>query len=493
MDYTPRFSWEIPNRGEAIISDHGAVIAQFSTEPRPDYWWALELTSPEHDFRLRNLVLYPGGPPLVADVPGYWTISVNEETSLTAQLVDVRVDRSNPERLEITFCGRDPAGYLQSQKTLTLTYDPVNHQYLWRFDCRLVVPEGHRMALQPEDGFEYLDVFFPEVPAPSLPFPGMWKCPWDRFLFESAAGAVKTAPFNHTSGSSKQGKIQLKRDGVFGPFDGPAGNPVLRPVGPMAGGSRLSICPWGYDVHLYVPFENSSWERTVQGPAELEAAFDIFRCPEEKSREMLAAAERPVIPEEEKSRFVQVPVFLARNDFTRSFDPEACNQDIDPYEWHCGREVSIPVDDGGEMPEFEWEKKGGVEGGGQLIIQSEEPAAGSWSFSLLGPFFFGPLWRRSTKLRLSARVKTKNLTGEGAFLAIGWRDLEGTLYAAHCALSEKLRGSNGWTELSVEIRNKPDRAYSARIGLEFVGAGVACFSDVRFAQEPMLSRPSLST
>gem|GEM_PF-652713 len=80
-----------------------------------------------------------------------------------------------------------------------------------------------------------------------------------------------------------------------------------------------------------------------------------------------------------------------------------------------------------------------------------------------------------------AKVRTKDVRGEGAHLQIAWRQGDnGT--PIRTSDSERLKGYNGWRQLEMTVK-APDRAKSAWLLLKLHGNGTVSFDDVFFGEK----------
>jgi hypothetical protein len=123
---------------------------------------------------LRELRLTPGGRPLFAGVQLYWKLG----SVITTELVSVEARAEGEDALTLEVVTRDPGRVATSVQLVTLSYDEGLESYVYDLRTFLTIHSPELFDRPGTDDrsfrFEYCDPWYTDVPAPSVPFPGMW-------------------------------------------------------------------------------------------------------------------------------------------------------------------------------------------------------------------------------------------------------------------------------------------------------------------------------
>ena len=459
--YTPNFTWKILGgvvNPEQWIFDGDMPVAMFEQrfieQPGENLLFFDGVPKPP---LLRHLKLTPDGEPLVEGVQLYWTLI--HRNIITDRLVDLDIEGNGTERLKITFTTSDDCDVAQSQCVLTLTYDDDNTCYMYDFQTTLTLksPDSFR---DKNMTFEFSDPWLVGCPGAAVEFEGMWERRYDHFVYEAADGGLQSIPINHFTTSHKGG-IHLKRDGVFTTLYEPDGNPAIRFMGDTAEKSGISICWWGYDLHL---------NRTVT-PDELDspiiAHYRIFQYPSIKAKEMAENAKMQPLGPNEWSGRKAYPIYERSSDFSKGLELDGVYKgDIDPFPWQFSGDGAV------------WDDTFGRGDSYCLKIGNKSAGLTRWNtFQGDGEGYFMEPWTPCKGYRISCYVKTDSVKGGGSTLAVQYH-IPNRTQITPIVSAKKLKGSNDWTQLEIEVGPPPPDTGCLMIILQQDGSGTTWFDDL---------------
>ncbi len=418
-------------------------LRYFNSNPRP--------------INLRNLVLAPGGAPLVAGVQLYWVLE--HRVLACTELVSVAFDGDGSEELTLTVVSRPINDAVTSRRVMTLTYDDALGSYVYDFACHLDVHSPTMFDTWKQIAFEYCDPWYVNTPAPTVELPGMWRCPYTHFVAEAADGVVQM-PFNHMA-TGTMNPHPMKRDGLFVAGFSPGANPAFEFVGDTGDRTSIGICNWSYDVHFvghYTP---------EQLRAPICERFRVRLCPDDTARQLLSQA--PPVPPVERFGCTELPLYERDTSFEKAL---VLNQpspgETDPWPWSPLHDGAVWCKDHGRSDDF------------SLKIEKQTPGPCEWRYEWEGEGCFTQRWHPSTGFRVTGYIKTENATGEGACLALHWWHHNHEQNQPYIC-SPRLTGTNDWTEVEVEIQEPPpgDLADSLAIYFRQDGSGVSWLDDLQ--------------
>lgn len=457
--HTPSFSWRI--RGDANyeqwIFDGDEPIAQFDTSTLDEPMQALMMFRlTRKPLLLRNMKLEPGGKPLVSALHLYWKTG----TFLTDVLDGLEVLGEGTGKLTVVFKVKDPWDTIHIEQTLTVTYDNELGSYVYDL-------KGNANVLRPETlhtgdkvHFEFCDPWFNDCPAPAQRFPGMWKGRYQQFAYENAEGSVTAIPHHHVSCAQKGG-IKLKRDGIFAVVYEPDGNPAIQFMGETADNANISICPWGYDVHLGYDIPATDLYKPIR------THIRVFKCPDTKARALVAAAKINVLTTTNWSGLTEFPIYEPKCTFDKSMSVNKKREtELDYWFW-------IPNGEKGAV----WDKTSGRNDSFSLKIEKDTPGLGAWYSMCEGQGYFGMPWKPCKGYEVSCWVKTENVKGPGASIGIRYH-VPNVPPEWPITQSERITGTNGWTKLTVVIGPPPEDTSIVSLHLNQSGSGTTWFDDL---------------
>ena len=464
--HSPSFEWRVEgstvNPVQAIYDGNNriAVFEQRTIEqPEENLRYFNSVPKPPV---LRNLVLTPGGKPLVEGVQLYWVLKWR--SVVTDRLVDIKAEGNGSERLTVTFVTEDEFRIALSKRILTLTYDAEKEGYVYDFLAILEFRDPEFFREKPMV-FEFSDPWYAGCPGPAVEFPGMWKRRYQRFAYEAEDGGIYSIPMNHYTTSHKS-NIRLKPDGLFVALYEPDGNPAFQFMGGTAKSSNIAICWWGYDVHFNRPVE----PREMDAP--IETHFRIFQCPDDRARELRdRAVMRPLGAGEMKGR-AEYPVYERTSSFTKGLrTDEIWNGPLDPFPWDFTGDGAV------------WDKSVGRNDTYSMKIERAESGVTRWWTNRGdGQGYWMDPWTPCRGYKVNCWVRTENVTGNGAALALQYHiPNEDQRYPI--VTSRKLTGTNGWTKVEAEIGNPPPEAGCLMIMLQQDGSGTSWFDDLEVVYE----------
>ncbi len=405
---------------------------------------------------LRDLKLAPGGRPLVCGVQMYWVFQ--HRVLATTDLIDIQARGQETDRLVLTVITADPGGVATSRRVLTLTYDVAAGTYIYDFKAHLDIHSPEALDREETVSFEYCDPWYNDIPGPTVEFPGMWKKRFSHLLAETGDGAVWQMPLNHMA-TGIPGPDSLKRDGLFVLAYDEGNNPAFEFVGDTADRTTVGVCNWGYDIH----FAGHYTREELYAP--LCPHFRIRLCPDRKAAQLMARSEP--VPQVSYNGFEELPVYERRTSFSNGLQlnrPTPC--DTDPWPW-------LPEGDGAQ-----WCQDHGRSDPYSLKIDKPTDGPTEWVMDRESDGAWTERWTRSTGFRVTVYIKTENVRGRGAFLAVRWgvfNEPEKYPYIS----SRKLTGTNDWTRVCVEIRGpSPPDSGAVYLILRQDGSGTSWFDDL---------------
>jgi len=459
MPHLPRFALRTCGglcAGEQWLYDGDEPIARLQDVPveQPEQnlrYFDRNLTPVE----LRQLKLAPGGRPLVYGVQMYWKLPGLEAPLLE----DIEIEGQDGDCLQLTVTTVDPGGVYTSRRVLTLTYDETLRSYVYDFKAHLFLHSPEVFDLAAEVSFEYCDPWYADVPGPTVEFSGMWQKHFSHLLAEPGKGPVWQMPINHLA-TGIPSPQSFKDGGLFVLGFDPGNNPAFEFVGNTAERTSVSVCNWGYDIHLDARYRRDE----LYGP--ICPHFRIRLCPDEKVQQLIAeAAPAPPITYEGLDELPRYERHTSFADGMRLDQPTA--GPLDPWPW-------MPRGDGGAQ----WRRDFGRSDHHCLQISKSTPGPTEWFMDRESDGAWTEPWARGISFRISAYIKTDNVVGRGAFLAVRWWVYNyPQRYPYIC--SQKLVGTHDWTRVEVEIHGPPPPAISAIcLILRQDGSGTTFFDDL---------------
>ncbi len=443
--------------GETWIYDGDEPIARLEHQT---------IEQPEHNLRyfngnprpvnLRDLKLAPGGRPLICGVQMFWVF--HHRVLATTELVDLQIEGQETGRLTLTVVTRDPGGVATSRRTLTLTYDEAISSYVYDFKAHLDIHSPEALDSAETIHLEYCDPWYNDIPGPTVEFPGMWKKRYSHLLAEKADGTVWQMPINHLA-TGIPAPQSFKRNGLFVLAEDPGNNPAFEFVGQTADRTAIGVCNWGYDIH----FSGRYTREELYGP--ICAHFRMRLCPDEQVKQLRERAEP--IPPVVYNGFEELPLYERKTSFATGLRlNEPTPNNTDPWPWLPEGEGAQWCQDEGRSDKYSLKISKQTAGPSEWIMDRE--SEGAWT----------ERWTPTTGFRVTAYIKTKDVKGRGAFLALRWGVYnEPQRYPYIC--SEKLTGTNDWTEVSVEIYGpSPPNSGALYIILRQDGSGTTWFDDL---------------
>ena len=484
--HIPSFTWQF--RGGVVnpeqwIYDGDIPIAMFENrtveQPGQQLLFFNKVPRP---LVLRKIKLTPGGDPLMEGIQLYCKCG----DIVTDKLLDLDVEGQETDRLTVTFVMQDCFKIVTLQRVLTLTYDNEKGSYIYDFQDELTFnsPEFFNGALT---AVEFSDPWYVGCPGPALEFPGMWKKRYQYFVYEAEDGGVKVIPVNHYITSHKGGiklesesqfstdnvpdMVEAQKDGIWLKDGGmfltayePDGNPAIQFIGETAAKSSISICWWGYDIHL----SRSITPDELFGPIPIH--FRIFQCPNAIVQNLLKRGVTPPLGSDECGGREDYPIYERISSFNKGLKlDEDYKGNIDPFTWEFRGNGA------------EWDKTYGRTDTFSLKIDKNKNGLTRWqTLQGDGEGFFAEPWTPCKGYRISCYVKTEGVTGRGSTLAVQY-------YVPHppqklpIVTAEKITGTRNWRKLEIEVGAPP--VYPPVTGVLMIilqqdGSGTTWFDDL---------------
>ncbi len=444
--------------GEQWLYDRDEPIARFEDKI---------IEQPEQNLRyfdgnlkpinLRDLKLAPGGRPLINGVQLYWVFQ--HKVLATTELIGLEVEGRETDCLRLTATTRDPGGVATSRRLLTLSYDAEIGSYIYDFKAHLDIHSPEALDLSEELSFEYCDPWYSDIPGPTVEFPGMWKKRFTHLLAENPDDSIWQMPLNHMATGIPSPRA-LKRDGLFVLGFDPGNNPAFEFVGETADRTSIGVRNWGYDIH----FQGHYSRDELYAP--LCTHFRMRLCPDQKVEEMMKRAEP--VPTVTLNGHEELPLYERHTSFEKGLRlNEPTPGDTDPWVW-----------DPEHGEGAEWCKTEGRSDNFSLKIAKDSNGPTEWTMTRESDGAWTEKWLYSTGFRVTVYIKTEEVQGRGAFLALRWSVYNyPERYPYIC--SQKLVGTHDWTRVEAEIHGPPPVGISAiSIILRQDGSGTTYFDDL---------------
>ena len=441
--------------GEEWICDGDEPIARFEhvlvEQPEQNLRYFDRVARPVN---LRDLKLTPGGRPLIAGLQLYWHLG----PVITTELRDVHVEGQGSGCLRLTVVTADREGVATSRRVVTVTWDEDLGSYVYSFEAHLDLHSPEVFDHDDEVRFEYSDPWYCDIPGPTVEFPGRWQKRYSHLLAEPANGTAWQMPLNHMATGIPSPK-SFAPDGLFVLAADPGNNPAFEFCGDTAARTGISVCNWGYDIHISARYARPELYSPIC------ERFRIRRCPDDKVRDLMARA--VAVPPVEYAGFRQLPLYERHTSFDKGLrldQPTA--GDTDPWPWLPAGEGLVWCHDEGRSDRHSL----------KISKQSAHPA--EWSMNREGVGGWTQHWRDGTRFRVTAWARTEGVNGRGACLALRWAVYNyPERFPYRC--SQRLVGTHGWTRLEAEIRGPaPPDVSAISIVLRQDGSGTTWFDDV---------------
>jgi hypothetical protein len=458
--HTPVFSWQVRgdvNYQQGIYDGKDCIaVLDMSTldEPMQSLMFFSKVPRP---ILLRHLKLTPGGKPLVQAVHLFW----KSGEVITDVLDGLAVAGNGTDRLTVTVTVKDSLNIMKLERTVTVTYDAAMNSYVYDLRDRATVNSPEKLAGGSDSvSFEYCDPWFTDCPSPSQPFPGMWKGRYSKFAYESKNGGIAAIPHNHFSYSHKSG-IEVKKDGVFAAVFEPDGNPAIQVMEETADKTHISICPWGYDVHMGFS------AKTADLGTPLTTHFRFFQLPADRARKMDQSAVAPSLKPEDMQGLTELPMYERTSGFEKAAVVGKTHAgNIDPWFW-------VPQGEKGPV----WDRAFGRSGKSSLKIEKDTPGVAAWYSMCEGQGYFTEPWTPCKGYEISVWVKTKDVEAPGVSIGACCH-VPNIPPSWPITWSGKVTGTNDWTKVTLHMGPPPKDTSIMSFHLQLEGKGAVWFDDM---------------
>ena len=443
--HIPHFTTEQINFGCFAINDGDRTVAVVTPQGYID--WVL-VSPADEGSRIREVpcpthLCYVMGLKMLLHLP---------------HICDARTDvkceiAPNGETLRLTGDSRDAAGLWRGHHEATLSLNPATNRFEWAFETTLASAAGQ--AVTPARNWIEFNNVYPGTVGRCMLFAPQ-KTHTCTIMVDRDGVAWKF-PHQHTMHYTfKIDKLRFA-DGTVAGFFGEKRNPVVE-VAKSAFEPDWAICDMYYDLHCgcrvpraIEPGETLSWSYTVKYLDEAESE-KIAGC----------ARHIPVDAEDYRKHFYP-RLALGRNDFSSPVMIDGL-EDADCFRTNPPVKV--------------WDRETGPAEGGSLRIFNDTPRETVWPAE--PPNQIPP----SSKLRLTALVKTEGVKGRGMFIRLRphrflWLPEPHVEWGAPLE-SEAVSGTSDWVRVTTPEIKVPADIQDLLCWIEVVldGEGTAWLADV---------------
>jgi hypothetical protein len=431
--------------------------------------------------RLYDLVLTPGGPPLIQWLTLFWWQYANHELpGRSAWLVDeLRLDDHNPEEFRLQLRTHNSDGAVESRCHLRLTQDPTRNAYVYDVALELQVQPGRSWVVEPQGGVEFLNLWCRDAVGPAIPSPHLPPQRWHWVVYRNRDGGLSRAALNHLGGPHLWQIFFAEQNGWLAFMNHPDGNPMVELTPDTARHTRAEVCAWGYDVHFILrTHEEADWQpdptrlqipesrHVLSGGQTVQARYRLSAVSAQEGAAWMAQATPAVVEPAVAQRLVRPAYHAGVNTF---------DEEIRPQVPHTGWYWEPSQADG-----LSRDQTHGHNDRTSLHIRNAQPRLAFWEVAL-GPDFWMPALARRPQ-RLCGWIRTDGCGGPGAYLSFQYSSYDrrtGRLSALPEARTVPLTGTRPgrYVELPVPPPQAEDvsRAY---IRLVLEGPGSAWFDDI---------------
>ena len=461
--YSPQFTAVKTELGQYWIEDHGRRVALLAgsslsgSKHGAGYEFGLFRQFPAQEIDEKAIREGTGG----LGMPGLRLLTVwISAPGMRGVKGEMKLDMSDPRQVTIRLSFKKSAAEFGSQ-VLRVTYAPDMARYV-------VHVEDNLELLQPGGG-EFCNIY-----AHGLGDFRPWVGRYDRLLYQDADdGGKLKAHYLSVVVPTPTRLIKLPPNGLVGFADEKDGNPVVI-VEESTPSTMLGVCLCWYDLHL---FWDNLTRKTVEGgrvdppmegpPYRYHVKFKAYWNSSAETGALLS-----------KAQPVSLAPFADKFEMMLPLDMNVVNDFEHKADFLSGtvKHIYLRVSKTGGIT---YDTAVGRSGHSSVRCLSKTDKG--LSTETWGPELMVTPGRQ---VKISAWVKTADVTGEGFYLESGFCDFDGQIGPKYC--SAKLTGNNDWTLLEIPLPVTPEGTKwlgDRRILFRLSGKGTAWVDDFVFAEQ----------
>ena len=430
------------------------------------------------NLQLQNLRMKTEADPILgheSGLPLYWRqYAGNEDPEKSARYHGgIDVLEQSTTRLRLHIRGTTKSGNVRSDFQVTFsTRSPAGAMEI-RVTAKLTIPEGRTWQItpNPDHGEVTFCTLWPSgvfSPDGSKPKRYQW-C-----LIKSKSGTSLRIPHHHLESRDKHNHRMMPGDRFYWITE--SQNPVFE----LLAGQNVEagLCAYMWDAHFGLRLGHANQPIDLVGPFQQSVSFRLKTVPRTTAVRMQRSSRmRPL------GAMADTPIYHdGRHSFDRSFrNTRRLISEVWPWQ------TCVVAGNPAKLSFFRDDTFGHGDHH-SLRITQDEPAHGCWEATTLGPAYGEPPFPDGGRLKLTAMVRTKGVTG-AVWIAIRLhRRDRGSVYELanyENFESPRIRRSEvSWQHLEVitpSIQPGPDRVH---LLLQFKGRGSAWFDDVELIRLP---------
>jgi len=446
------FHIEQSGRANAILYDGEEMIAEIRA------------------LKFCNVRLQPSSKIIIGEsvpMPLYWWQYANHQQPERNSGSNAKLSIIKQNTDEIIFCceGQNQSGSAVSHYEVGLKFSPENQSYVFSIVAKLTIPQGRSWLVTPNPSHGEIEFcnFWPENVFSTDP---KIKKLYQACYVKNRDRVLKI-PHHHLETSDKY-IIQLEHGDKFF-WAKEKFNPLIEILSYR--NVCAGVCAYMWDTHFGYRICNQSAEVTLEGRQEFQAKFKLYGIDEKTATSLIKDAQEPPVTE-----ILDIPIYInGLNTFSKSLlhFPRKFDK---LWQWNFESQ--------GKYAKGIVDRKQGFSDSNSLKIENFQPTESAWIATSIGPAYGEESIPDGARLKLTAMVKTENLT-EKTDIAIRFFSpgMGNIFYISDYQVIQSvsfLTGTQNWQKIEIitpPISPAPERVH---LLLRLIGTGKAWFDDVIF-------------
>lgn len=440
---------EQTGRADAILFDANEIIAEI------------------HDLKLSNVRLQPSGRIIIGEsvpMPLYWWQYANHQHPERNAGSNGRISIIKQNKDEISFrCqSQNQSGSAVSQYEVNVTYSYEIQSYVYTIAAKLVIPDGKNWVVTPNPSHGEIE-FYNFMPKDVFSTDPKIRKRYQA-CFAKKSDQVLKIPHHHLETSDKSNIHLENGDKFFWALE--EINPVIEILSDRK--VNAGVCAYMWDTHFGYKICDQSVDVTLLGKQEFQVKFKLYSIDKKIAPAFIKDAQEPSAAE-----ILDVPIYInGLNTFSQSL-LDFPDQFGNFWQWTF---ESRSKDATGSLDRHQ-----GYSDQYSLKIENHQHAESAWIATSIGPAYGDEPIHEGVKLKLTAMVKTEDLTGKASIAIRFFKPGMGNIFdiSDYHVIQSKiyLSGTQNWQKIEVitsPLSPAPERVH---LLLRVIGKGMAWFDD----------------